>query len=157
MLNHLLFYFYNAQENVQTPLETIAENIRWFGMGDGIATLIALTIRFIITYIDKHKNYQTEIAKKNLISAYLMNFPLEAQNNAIKNETNIVLNEPKSEISENVLNIIILSVSIIVVAIPERLPLAVTLSLDANYICSDKTGTLTKNEMIVFKVLTAKN
>ena len=86
-----------------------------------------------------------------------MNFPIEAQNNAIKNETNIVLNEPKLEISENVLNIIILSVSIIVVAIPERLPLAVTLSLDANYICSDKTGTLTKNEMIVFKVLTVKN
>ena len=86
-----------------------------------------------------------------------MNFPLEAQNNAIKNETNIVLNEPKSELSENFLNIIILSVSIIVVAIPERLPLAVTLSLDANYLCSDKTGTLTKNEMIVFKVLTAKN
>ena len=86
-----------------------------------------------------------------------MNFPIKAQNNAIKNETNIVLNEPKLEISENVLNIIILSVSIIVVVIPERLPLAVTLSLAANYICTDKTGTLTKNEMIVFKVLTAKN
>jgi len=37
-------------------------------MGDGIVTLIALTIRFIIMYIDKHKNYQTEIAKKDLIS-----------------------------------------------------------------------------------------
>ena len=74
-----------------------------------------------------------------------------------------------------------LSVSIIVVAIPEGLPLAVTLSLafsikklmdyknlvrkmhacetmgGANYICTDKTGTLTKNEMNVFKVLTAKS
>ena len=37
-------------------------------MGAGIVTLIALTIRFIITYIDKHKKYQTDIAKKDLIS-----------------------------------------------------------------------------------------
>ena len=74
-----------------------------------------------------------------------------------------------------------LCVSIIVVAIPEGLPLAVTLSLafsikklmdkqnlvrkmhacetmgGANYICTDKTGTLTKNEMNIFKILTAKN
>jgi len=175
----------NAKENAQTPLEakleTIAENIGWFGMGAGIVTLIALTIRFIITYIDKHKKYQTDIAKKDLILAYLMNFPLEPQNGDIKEEAKIVLNEPKSEISENVLNIIMLSVSIIVVAIPEGLPLAVTLSLafsikklmdyknlvrkmhacetmgGANYICTDKTGTLTKNEMNVFKVLTAKS
>ena len=27
----------------------------------------------------------------------------------------------------------------------------------ANFICTDKTGTLTKNEMNIFKVLTAKN
>ena len=74
-----------------------------------------------------------------------------------------------------------LSVSIIVVAIPEGRPLEVILSLaflfkklkdynnlvrkmhacettdGANYICTDKTGTLTKNEMNVFKVLTAKS
>ena len=74
-----------------------------------------------------------------------------------------------------------LCVSIIVVAIPEGLPLAVTLSLafsikklmdkqnlvrkmhacetmgGTNYICTDKTGTLTKNEMNVFKILTAKS
>ena len=73
-----------------------------------------------------------------------------------------------------------LCVSIIVVAIPEGLPLAVTLSLafsikklmdqnnlvrkmhacetmgGANYICTDKTGTLTKNEMNIFKYLTVK-
>ena len=74
-----------------------------------------------------------------------------------------------------------LCVSIIVVAILDGLPLAVTLSLafsikklmdqqnlvrkmhacetmgGANFICTDKTGTLTKNEMNIFKVLTAKN
>jgi len=81
-------------------------------------------------------------------------------------------------VAKNILDIIILCISIIVVAIPEGLPLAVTLSLafsikklmdynnlvrkmhacetmgGANYICTDKTGTLTKNEMSVFKVLT---
>lgn len=84
-------------------------------------------------------------------------------------------------IAKNILDIIILCISIIVVAIPEGLPLAVTLSLafsikklmdynnlvrkmhacetmgGANYICTDKTGTLTKNEMSVFKVLTGNN
>jgi Ca2+ transporting ATPase len=69
------------------------------------------------------------------------------------------------------LNFFILAVTVIVVAIPEGLPLAVTLSLaysvkqmfddqnlvrkleacetmgGANNICSDKTGTLTKNVM----------
>jgi magnesium-transporting ATPase (P-type) len=177
----------NAQETSQTPLEakleTIAENIGWFGMGAGIVTLIALTIRFIIFYLNHYKDYQIEVAKKDLTTAYLMNFPYENYNDnkAIINEATLTPKHPKDDISKNVLNIIMLSVSIIVVAIPEGLPLAVTLSLafsikklmdfnnlvrkmhacetmgGANYICTDKTGTLTKNEMNVFKVLTAKN
>ena len=175
----------NAQENSQTPLEekleSIAENIGWFGMGAGIVTLVALTIRFGISYDNHDKTYKKESYKKDLVTAYLMNFPYERINKEIYSEANIKLNDPKSEISENILNIIMLSVSIIVVAIPEGLPLAVTLSLafsikklmdyknlvrkmhacetmgGANYICTDKTGTLTKNEMNVYKVLTAKN
>jgi Ca2+ transporting ATPase len=70
-----------------------------------------------------------------------------------------------------ILNVILMGVAVLVMAIPEGLPLAVTLSLaysvdrmmkennlvrkleacetmgGANIICSDKTGTLTKNEM----------
>ena len=81
---------------------------------------------------------------------------------------------------KNLLTIIILCVSIIVVAIPEGLPLAVTLSLSfsikklmdnnnlvrkmhacetmggANVICTDKTGTLTLNLMSVTRILTAR-
>ena len=178
----------NAQETSQTPLEmkleSIAENIGWFGMGAGIVTLIALTIRYIITALSHYDTYKLEIAQKDLFSAYIMNFPYAsyASNDVnIKNEANLELKHPKDDISKNVLNIIMLSVSIIVVAIPEGLPLAVTLSLafsikklmdynnlvrkmhacetmgGANYICTDKTGTLTKNEMNVFKVLTAKS
>ena len=80
---------------------------------------------------------------------------------------------------KNLLTIIILCVSIIVVAIPEGLPLAVTLSLafsikklmdnnnlvrkmhacetmgGANVICTDKTGTLTLNLMFVTKIITS--
>ena len=72
---------------------------------------------------------------------------------------------------KTLLEYFILSLTVVVVAIPEGLPLAVTLSLafsvkkmlvdnslvrkleacetmgGANNICSDKTGTLTKNEM----------
>ena len=175
----------NAQETSQTPLEmkleSIAENIGWFGMGAGIVTLVALTIRYIISALSHYKTYKTDIAQKDLLISYLMNFPYESNNSTLKNEANLELKHPKDDISKNVLNIIMLSVSIIVVAIPEGLPLAVTLSLafsikklmdynnlvrkmhacetmgGANYICTDKTGTLTKNEMNVFKVLTAKS
>ena len=171
----------NAQENSKTPLEkkleAIAENIGWFGMASGVITLVALTIRFIIQYLKNDKEYKKEAAKKDMIISYLSNYPFDYK---LKEEANNHLTNPKNDISGNILNIIMLCVSIIVVAIPEGLPLAVTLSLafsikklmdfqnlvrkmhacetmgGANYICTDKTGTLTKNEMNVFRVLTAK-
>ena len=175
----------NAQENSQTPLEKkledIAESIGVFGMVAGIVTLVALSIRFIIKYLGDYKKYKEDSARKDLIISYLMNYPYDKDKDNIKSETDESVVDPKNEISANVLNIIMLCVSIIVVAIPEGLPLAVTLSLafsikklmdynnlvrkmhacetmgGANYICTDKTGTLTKNEMNVFKILTAKN
>ena len=176
----------NAQENNRTPLELklddIAEAIGWFGMAAGVITLVALTIRFVIHFVNNTKEYEKESAKKDLLTHYLQNFIYEkhSNNNQILEAAKTTLTNPKSEISENVLNIIMLCVSIIVVAIPEGLPLAVTLSLafsikklmdqnnlvrkmhacetmgGANYICTDKTGTLTKNEMNVFKFLTVK-
>lgn len=175
----------NAQENSQTPLEkkleVIAENIGWFGMAAGVITLVALTIRFIIHYLKSDKEFKRESTRKDLFISIIMNYPSLQYDPEILSEANVHLTNPKTEISANVLNIIMLCVSIIVVAIPEGLPLAVTLSLafsikklmdfknlvrkmhacetmgGANYICTDKTGTLTKNEMNVFKVLTAKN
>ena len=170
----------NAQENNKTPLEekldVIVEYIGWFGMGAGITTLVALTLRFIIHFFKNMKEFEKEAAKKDLIYSILSNYNIF--DNRIKNEARINLIDPKNEIAANILSIIMFCVSIIVVAIPEGLPLAVTLSLafsikklmdqnnlvrkmhacetmgGANYICTDKTGTLTKNEMNVYRLLT---
>lgn len=78
-----------------------------------------------------------------------------------------------------VLDTVIIAITIIVVAIPEGLPLAVTISLSfsskqmmklnnlvrklasaetmggATHICSDKTGTLTQNKMTVMGFMSA--
>ena len=135
----------NAQEDNKTPLEiklnSIADLIGYFGLGSAIITFIALIIQLIIEYFKTAE----------------MSF---------------------SEGFGKILKILILCVSIIVVAIPEGLPLAVTLSLafsikklmdknnlvrkmhacetmgGANYICTDKTGTLTENKMQVINIIT---
>ena len=172
----------NAQENNRTPLEekldTIAEMIGYFGLGAGIITLIALFIRFGVNYDRQNKDYQIESKVESIMTFFLFNFPNKKVEKNISGHINNNLTDPKTVVSKNILDIIILCISIIVVAIPEGLPLAVTLSLafsikklmdynnlvrkmhacetmgGANYICTDKTGTLTKNEMSVFKILT---
>ena len=150
----------NAKENNETPLELkldrIGKMIGYFGIGAGVVTFIVFFIRYMVEYSYDIKEY----------------------NNAQKNGKNLNLENPKNEWVKNLLNIIILCISIIVLAVPEGLPLSVTLSLafsvnklmehnnlvrkmhacetmgGANYICTDKTGTLTKNEISVCKILT---
>ena len=175
----------NAQENSQTPLEEklerIASMIGYFGLGAGIVTLVALFIRFGISYPAQMKDYQKDSKVESIMTYFLFNFPDKKSDAKVYGNTNNSLTNPNTMIAKNILDIIILCISIIVVAIPEGLPLAVTLSLafsikklmdynnlvrkmhacetmgGANYICTDKTGTLTKNEMSVFKVLTGNN
>lgn len=146
----------SVQQNVEndeskTPLENkldvIANQIGFFGMGSGILTLIVLFIQFGINF------------------------------NRTYNESG----SGERSIAQDVIKIIILCIAIVVVAIPEGLPLAVTLSLafsikkmmkdnnlvrkmyacetmgGANFICSDKTGTLTKNEMNIFEIFNCKD
>ena len=174
----------NAQEKSQTPLEAkldgIAELIGYFGLGAGVVTFVALLIRFGISLSIEMKEYKYDSKIETIMTGFLFNFPYKKINLDIKSHTNNKLINPVNEVYGNIVDIIMLCVSIIVVAIPEGLPLAVTLSLafsikklmdrnnlvrkmhacetmgGANYICTDKTGTLTKNEMSVFKILTGK-
>ena len=136
----------NASEDNKTPLENklnvIADLIGYFGLGSAVVTLIALVIQMIVRYSTGDEEFSA------------------------------------SGLIKNIITIIILCVSIIVVAIPEGLPLAVTLSLSfsikklmdnnnlvrkmhacetmggANVICTDKTGTLTMNVMLVRRLIT---
>ena len=175
----------NAQENSKTPLEekldVIAGMIGYFGLGAGVVTLVALFIRFGINFSTQLKDYNKDSKFESIMTFFLFNFPHKKIDDKIAGNTNNHLTDPKTLIAKNILDIIILCISIIVVAIPEGLPLAVTLSLafsikklmdynnlvrkmhacetmgGANYICTDKTGTLTKNEMSVFKVLTGND
>ena len=172
----------NAQENSQTPLEAklerIAELIGYFGIGAGIVTLVALIIRFAISFTDEKDDYEKTSKVETVITAMLFNFPDRRDEDGFANNSDSNLIDPRVNVAKKILDIIILCISIVVVAIPEGLPLAVTLSLafsikkmmdynnlvrkmhacetmgGANYICTDKTGTLTKNEMSVFQVLT---
>ena len=124
---------YNAQEKSQTPLEQkldrIAELIGYFGLIAGIVTLIALFIRFGVRFSVEMKEYDKDSKIEAIMTAYLQNNPHEIIDLEVKSHTNNKLINPVSEIYGQIIDIIILCVSIIVVAIPEGLPLAVTLSL----------------------------
>lgn len=120
---------------LQLKLEKVARDIGVFGLFAAVLILIILIIRFIINGYNEHWELKPIVYVKQI------------------------------------LNYIIIAITILVVAIPEGLPLAVTLSLalsvgkmmednnlvrklyacetmgGANIICSDKTGTLTRNEM----------
>ena len=123
----------NAQENAKTPLEEkledIAEKIGYFGMAAGIITLVALFIRFGVSYVSDMKEYKKSSFEQALYSSYLSFEPNKQKDDDFMSTVNAVLTNPKKNVTGQILDIIMLCVSIIVVAIPEGLPLAVTLSL----------------------------
>ena len=139
----------NIEEEItplQGKLETIANTIGKAGVYVAILTFIAMCINMAIkTATDEHKE---------LLSVDSLN---------------------------KVVDFIIIAITVIVVSVPEGLPLAVTISLafsvmkmkkennlvrkldasetmgGANEICTDKTGTLTKNQMSVKELYTLDN
>ena len=129
---------------LQLKLEKIARDIAYFGLGAAVLLFAALLIKWIVE-TSIYENPKTQVKGW--------------------------ANHPAGEHVKHFFDIFLVSVTILIVAIPEGLPLAVTLSLafsvskmmdennlvrklaacetmgGANIICSDKTGTLTKNEM----------
>jgi len=127
---------------MQAKLDHMAEVIGKVGLSVAILTFTALSIRFIILFGTAEKGYSTWVHSKHW---------------------------------SELVSFIITAITVLVVAIPEGLPLAVTISLAfsvkkmmddnnlvrnlnscetmgaATTICSDKTGTLTTNNMTVMR------
>ena len=123
---------------LQAKLETIANEIGKIGVYVAILTFIAMSVNMIVTTV-------------------------------ISDKVQLI----RWETLTSLVNFIIIAITVIVVAVPEGLPLAVTISLafsvmkmkkennlvrkleasetmgGASEICTDKTGTLTKNQMTV--------
>ncbi len=153
-----------AKTPLELKLEELAEDISNFGLVSAVCTLVALLVRLIYFEVQSAQTMKTvdQFERSNWFNSTLLGeSPKKRPSTDIKH------------ILVEVIRILILCVAVMVVAIPEGLPLAVTLTLafsigkmmddnnlvrkmnacetmgGANYICSDKTGTLTKNEMSV--------
>jgi len=171
----------NDEESNQTPLELklgdIAEDIGKFGLYSAILTLCALLFKIFYS-----KYEQMNFKNKQLEEFIQNKFPngtyINETSQEITNETYYLIdnNSIWAGLWKEIFQSVIICIAIIVVAIPEGLPLAVTLSLSfsvkkmmddnnlvrhmpacetmggANYICSDKTGTLTRNKMHVVSI-----
>ena len=166
------------EESNKTPLEIkledIAEDIGKFGLWSAIITLVALLIK--IFYSKYRQMYYKQEMLKDFIQTHFHNGTYDKTNSEkIQNQTYYLIDNYSiwSGLGKEIFQSLILCITIIVVAIPEGLPLAVTLSLSfsvkkmmddnnlvrhmqacetmggANYICTDKTGTLTRNKMHV--------
>ncbi|TPX31005.1 hypothetical protein SmJEL517_g05550 [Synchytrium microbalum] len=128
---------------LQVKLDKLAENIAKIGASIGIALFLALILKYVVSVLNG-PGFGNDAAQ-----------------------------ESGAEIIARLTNILISAITLVVVAVPEGLPLAVTLALayattrmlkdnnlvrvlaacetmgNATTICSDKTGTLTQNKMKV--------
>ena len=102
----------NAQENSQTPLEMklerIAELIGYFGIGAGIVTLVALMIRFTISFINEQKDYKKSSKIETIITAMLFNMPHKHIEDGFANHSDSNLADPRLNVTKKILDIIIL-------------------------------------------------
>ena len=171
----------NDEESNQTPLEIklgdIAEDIGQFGLWSAILTLAALLFKLFYSKYEQMQ-YRNDKMEEFIQNKFPNGTYTNDTQESINNQTYYLIdnNSIWSGVWKEIFQSIILCIAIIVVAIPEGLPLAVTLSLSfsvkkmmddnnlvrhmsacetmggANFICTDKTGTLTRNKMHVVTV-----
>ena len=172
----------NVQSHLADDIEKISKIIAMFGFIAGTIILILLFIQFGIEFQKNMKIYKNYINLRVIMKSYLFNFPYTINDNIIKGiATNDDVTNPTSMIAKKILDILILSLSIVVIAIPEGLSSAITLSVafslnkmmvnnnyirkieacenmgSANYICTGKTGFLTTSEMTITKIIIGNN
>ena len=149
----------NSKDEKSTPLEekldVLAKKIGIFAITAGILTFLCLTLRLVLIFYSDYKYYK-----------------LKLHHNPTMN-----LVHPKTYLFPRILENFMITTVIITIALPEGLPMAVALTLafsikklmdqnnlvrkmhscetmgGANYILTDKTGTLTTNELSVVKIL----
>lgn len=148
----------NTPTLLQKKLETIATKIGNFGIACAVLTFLSMLFRVMLEMVSVLPcGCQNILVCQEDPECVPLSFELSLDN----------------RLWREVLNTIIIAITVIVVAIPEGLPLAVTISLSfssaqmrklnnlvrklassetmggATHICSDKTGTLTLNQMTV--------
>ena len=149
----------NSKDEKSTPLEekldVLAKKIGIFAISAGILTFLCLTLRLAFNFFSDYNYY-----KKKL------------HHNPTMDQVH-----PKTYLFPRILENFMITTVIITIALPEGLPMAVALTLafslkklmdqnnlvrkmhscetmgGANYILTDKTGTLTTNELSVVKIL----
>lgn len=155
----------NEPTHLQQKLEVIANKIGNVGIGCAVLTFCVMVIRTVLEMVD-------------LIPCGCGNlFTCQQPPVGTCVKPNFELNMTTNPLWNELLYTVIIAITIIVVAIPEGLPLAVTISLSfaskkmqkennlvrtlssaetmggATHICSDKTGTLTVNKMTVMALM----
>ena len=157
---------------LQEKLEVLAKKISTFAICAGAATFICLTVRLIFIYISDCKLHR---GLRGLAHAF--GFKKGPHPHRHHNQTMDKVH-PRAYLFPRILENFMITTVIITIALPEGLPMAVALTLafsikklmdqnnlvrkmhscetmgGADYILTDKTGTLTTNELNVVKILT---
>ena len=161
---------------MQEKLDVLAKKISTFAIFAGIATFVCLTINLIYLYISDYKLFHGLRG-----AAHAWGSKKQAQSEQHEHhDQKMDRFHPKVYLFPKILENIMITTVIITIALPEGLPMAVALTLafsikklmdqnnlvrkmhscetmgGADYILTDKTGTLTTNELNVVKILTQK-
>ena len=170
----------NSKDEKVTPLQekldVLAKKISTFAIFAGIATFVCLTINLIYLYISDYKLFHGLRG-----AAHAWGSKKQAQSEQHEHHDHKMDRfHPKVYLFPKILENIMITTVIITIALPEGLPMAVALTLafsikklmdqnnlvrkmhscetmgGADYILTDKTGTLTTNELNVVKIVTQK-